>query len=161
MRNSRLSRRLRAVAFAALCAVIIPWSGFASAEDSLSRTAEGLSVYIGIIPAEIVRGHLPGHPEKTMHGGAPRGGRASHLVAAIFDAASGARVSDATVTAQISGLGLSGTRKTLDAMEIANTVSYGGFFDLLGRDLYTVKLTIQRPGQPKPASLEFKYDRRR
>jgi len=45
-------------------------------------------------------------------------------------------------------------------MEIANTVSYGGFFDLPGRDLFTIRLTIERPGQPKPVNLEFKYDHR-
>jgi hypothetical protein len=45
-------------------------------------------------------------------------------------------------------------------MEIANTITYGAFFDLPGRDLYTIKLTIKRSGEPQPVSLEFKYDHR-
>jgi hypothetical protein len=45
-----------------------------------------------------------------MHGGAPGGSHDYHLVTAIFDAASAARVSDATVIAKVSGLGLSGRR---------------------------------------------------
>ncbi len=96
-----------------------------------------------------------------MHGRIPRGSHEYHVVTAVFDAATGARVSNAVVTAQVSGLGLSGTKKRLDVMEIAGTTTYGGFFDLPGFDLYTVKLTVERPGVAPPVVLEFKYDHRR
>jgi hypothetical protein len=46
-------------------------------------------------------------------------------------------------------------------MEIANTASYGGFFDLPGADFYTIRLTIQRPDRPQAVAVEFKYDHRR
>ena len=84
-----------------------------------------------------------------------------HVVAAIFDAASNVRIADATVTAQVSGLGLAGTKKALETMQIAGTTTYGDFFDLPGRDLYTVKLAIQRPGTTRPVVMDFKYDHRR
>ena len=162
MCNLQLLKRNLGFAFATLCFFAISWGSMAvAADDTTYKLAGGLAVYIGVVPAEIVRGHPSGHTEKTMHGGAPRGAHEYHVVAAIFDAASGARVSDAAVTAQISGLGLSGTKKKLDPMEIASTVTYGGFFDLPGRDLYTIGLTIERPGQPRPVGLEFKYDHRR
>ena len=96
-----------------------------------------------------------------MHGGTPKGVHEYHVVAAVIDAKSGVRVTDASVSAQISGLGLAGAKKELDPMEIAKTISYGEFFDLPGRDLYTIRLTIQRPSQPNPVSLEFKYDHRK
>jgi hypothetical protein len=161
IRNLQLLSRTLGLAVVMLCVVIISWSSLATAaEDAPYKTADGLAVYIGVIPAEIVRGHPSGHAEQTMHGGAPIGVHEYHVVAAVFDATSGARVSDAAVTAQISGLGLSGTKTKLDRMEIANTISYGGFFDLPGRDLYTIRLTIERLGQPNPVSLEFKYDHR-
>jgi hypothetical protein len=95
-----------------------------------------------------------------MHGRIPKGPHEYHVVAAVFDTASGARVSDAAVTAQVSGLGLSGTSKKLGPMEIAGTTTYGGFFNLPGRDRYTVKLTIERSVGAKPVVLEFKYDHR-
>jgi hypothetical protein len=148
------------VALAMLFSLVTASSSATAAEGGLYRTAGGLAVYLGVIPAEIVKGHPSGHAEQTMHGGAPKGVHQYHVVAAVFDAASGARVSDAKVSAQVSGLGLSGPKKKLDPMEIANTISYGGFFDLPGRDLYTIGLTIERSGQPKPVSLEFKYDHR-
>ncbi len=147
--------------FAALLLWSPPSIDKAAAQGDLSRTAGGLTVYLGVIPAEMTKGP-PGHrPEPEMHGGVPRGAHEFHVVAAIFDAASGARVSDATVTAQVSGVGLAGTKKTLETMQIAGTATYGGFFNLPGRDLYTVKLSIERPGAPRPVVMDFKYDHRR
>ena len=95
-----------------------------------------------------------------MHGRIPKGSHQYHLVAAIFDATTGARIPDATVTAQVSGLGLAGPHKQLERMELANTITYGAFFNLPGRDLYRIKLTIQRLGERQPQSLQFKYDHR-
>lgn len=162
MCNLQILKRNLGFAFATLCLFAISWSSMAVAADEAPyKIGGGLAVYIGAVPAEIVKGHPSQHAEKTMHGGTPKGAHEYHVVAAIFDATSSARVSDASVTARISGLGLSGVKKKLDPMEIVSTVTYGGFFDLPGRDLYTIGLTIERPGQPKPVSLEFKYDHRR
>ncbi len=137
------------------------WNSMAAAaENGLSKTAGGLTVYLGVVPAEIVKGPLNHSAARPMHGGIPKGAHEYHVVAAIFDASTGARVANATVTAQVSGLGLVGPQKPLGQMEIANTITYGAFFDLPGRDLYTIKLTIKRSGEPQPVSLEFKYDHR-
>jgi hypothetical protein len=94
-----------------------------------------------------------------MHGRTPRGQHDFHLVVALFDANTGARISDATVTANVSGLGLSGTQQALEPMKIADTITYGTFVNL-SRDIYTIKLTVQRPGA-QPVALNFKYDHRR
>ena len=59
---------------------------------------------------------------------------------------------------------LGGTALYLTAlarMEIANTTTYGNFFNLPGADLYTIRLTIQRLGSQRPVVLDFKYDHRR
>jgi hypothetical protein len=157
---SHSRRQAIAVVLGALCVGTLPlvWSDLAAAQDAqLSKTAGGMTVYVGVVPAEIVKGL---GKEPPMHGGVPKGAHQYHLVAAVFDAAGGARVADAAVNAQISGIGLSGEKKKLEPMDIANTTSYGGFFDLPGRDLYTIRLTIGRPGQPRPVDMEFKYDHR-
>lgn len=152
---SRLSRRraiLMAVAAASFLA--IPAS-VTQAVDGNVLTSGGLTVYLGVVPAEIVKGH------PTMHGGAPKGRHEYHVVAAIFDAASASRISDAGVTAKVSGLGLSSSEKTLEPMSIANTVTYGGFFYLPGADLYTIRVSVRRAGSQQPVVLDFKYDHRR
>jgi len=44
-----------------------------AAEQGYRQVVDGMAVYFGIVPAELVRGHPPHHPEGTMHGGAPIG----------------------------------------------------------------------------------------
>lgn len=162
MCNLQVFKRNLGFAFAMLSLLAVSCSSRAvAADDPPYKLAGGLAVYIGVVPAELVKGHPSQHAEKTMHGGAPKGAHQYHVVAAVFDATSGARVSAASITAQISGLSLSGTKKKLDPMEIASTLTYGAFFDLPGRDLYTIGLAIERPGQPTPVNLEFKYDHRK
>jgi hypothetical protein len=162
----RARRGAVAVLLGALCIVVpqvglVPISAAIAADTDQSKTAGGLTVYLGVVPAEIVKGpSANGNAERPMHGRVPKGPHEYHLVAAIFDAASGTRVSDAVVTAEVSGLGLSGTRKKLEPMQIAGTTTYGGFFDLPGFDFYTVKLTVERGGA-SPAILQFKYGHRR
>ena len=161
------SRRVTVAALLGALCIVLPWVGLISsgaviaAETDQSKTAGGLTVYLGVVPAEIVKGlATSGNAERPMHGRIPKGPHEYHIVAAVFDAASGARVSDADVTAEVSGLGLSGSKKKLEPMQIAGTTTYGGFFDLPGFDLYTVKLTVERGGA-SPAVLQFKYDHRR
>jgi len=162
MANIRSLKELVAVALVTLCVALGPWSGIsAAAQNGQYRMIGGLTVYLGVVPAEIVRGPSPHSAERPMHGRVAKGPHEYHVVVAIFDAATGARISDATVTAQVSGLGLAGTRKKLDPMEISKTVTYGAFFHLPGRDLYTVKLAVERSGSNRTVTVDFKYDHRR
>lgn len=125
------------------------------------KTSGGLTVYLGIVPAEIVKGPPPHSAERPMHRRIPRGPHEYHVVAAIFDATTGTRVSDASVSARISGVGLSGERKNLEPMQLSGTTTYGAFFSLPGRDLYTIRLAIMRPGITQPVTIDFRYDHRR
>ena len=117
----------------------------AAAEEMLSKS--GLTVYLGVVPAAIVKGPPPHSADQPMHGRIPRGPHEYHVVSAIFDDATGARISDANVTAQVSGLGLSGGKQQLEPKRIAETTTYGAFFDLPGFDIYTVRLTSSVPAR--------------
>lgn len=159
MAHYRLTKGLVVGVLGACLALV--WAGTGSAaEPQLSKTSGGLTVYLGVIPAEIVKGPGPHSAEKPMHGRIPSGEHEFHVVAALFDATNGTRVSDAAVTAQVSGLGLAGIRKQLETMQIVGTTTYGAFFKLPGRDMYTVKLSVERPGTARPVTFEFKYDHR-
>jgi hypothetical protein len=124
------------------------------------QSASGIEAYIGVVPAEITRRHEAGTPEEDMHARVPRGHHQYHLVAAIFESDTDARITDATVAAQISGLGLSGPKKAMARMTVADTVSYGAYFELPGADLYTIVLTIKRATATRPVTLKFTYDHR-
>jgi hypothetical protein len=93
-----------------------------AADTDQSKTAGGVTVYLVVVPAEIVKGLAAGDTtERPMHGGIPKGPHEYHFVAAVFDATSGARVWDAVVTAELADLGLSGTKKKFEPMQIAGT----------------------------------------
>lgn len=144
-------------AFVAALSAIRP-----AAADENYQAAHGLGVYLGVLPAAIVRGHAETHPEGSMHGGAPRGTHQYHIVVAIFDAKTGARVQNAKVTANVSGLGEVGQQNIrLEPMLIAGTVSYGNFVALPGNDRYDIKLDIAVPERESPVRVNFTYQHQR
>ena len=155
LRSRRVKRYLGVVCLVLLVSVA-QWTRISTAaEESRYKSAGGLTVYLGVMPAEIVKGH------PAMHGGTPRGAHQYHVIVAIFEASSGARISDAAFVAKASGLGLSGPVTTLEPMRIADTTTYGTFVNLPGTDLYTIELTVRRSGSLEPVVVEFKYDHRR
>ena len=79
-----------------------------TADTNRSKTTGGLTVK-GLAAGDTT--------ERPMHGGPHE----NHFVAAVFDATSGARVWDAVVTAELADLGLSGTKKKFEPMQIAGT----------------------------------------
>jgi hypothetical protein len=147
------------VALALLVAGMLAWGSAMAGEGGETKSAGGVTVYLGVVPAEIVKGPSFHPGERPMHGGPPTGSHEHHIVAAIYNSSNNARITDAAVTAKVSGLGLSGPQKELELMNIADTVTYGAFFNL-PPDLYTIRLTVQRPGSA-PVVMDFKYDHRR
>ncbi len=132
-----------------------------AADAQQYRVAGGLAVYLGVLPAQALRGHTPGElPDPAPHGRALRGVHQYHLTAAVFDEKTGERISDAQVAATIAGLGLAGSRIELKSMQIAGTVTYGGYFNLPGEDRYTIKIEIRRPNQPAAIRADFVYEHR-
>jgi hypothetical protein len=68
----RIQASVRALALVLLMALVTGAGSLSvAAADDNYRTKDGLAVYLGVLPATIVRGHPPGHPERAMHGGAP------------------------------------------------------------------------------------------
>lgn len=143
-----------------LMILLVTATAATAALDEPYRTTDGIGVYVGVVPAAITRAHPSPHHERKMHGGAPAGRDEYHLIVALFDQASGARIEDATVEARVSGTGLAGARRTLEPMSIEGTVTYGGYFEMTGPDRYSIRLWIRRAGSTEPAQTEFFYDTR-
>lgn len=152
-----LSRRT-ALALAG-AAVTLPRAASAQgAVDANSMVLDGVLAYLGVLPAAMVRGHPGSHPEGTMHGGVPEGRHQYHLVLALFDAASGERIETARVSVEIMGLGhIGGTRLDLEPMMIADTVTWGTFVELPGRDSYAISFSVVLPGRAKAILFPFSY----
>ncbi|HLF10368.1 MAG TPA: hypothetical protein VJA26_04075 [Gammaproteobacteria bacterium] len=150
-----MSRRLAlaAIFFWALAVPLVA----GAADNSGYKTAGGLAVYLGVLPAAMIQGHQ-NHPEEAMHGGVPRGRHAFHVMAAVFEAASGARIEDAKVSARVTPLGLGGVTSALEPMEIAGTVTYGNYFTMSGDGPYRIELSITPAGASRPVMLGFSYE---
>ena len=154
-----LPRRTAIAAIMAGGTTIVP-TALAQTAEGYTRTAGGLTIYLGVMPAEIIKG-LP-----AMHGAVPAGPHEYHVIVAIFEAGSGARVSDATVTAKVSGVGLSGPERTMEPMSIADTITYGGFFSLPAAISirlswqFADELAIRRSSTQQPVVVALKYDHR-
>jgi hypothetical protein len=121
------------------------------------KTVRGFAIYIGVIPAQIVRGHPRARPEGAMHGGAAKGRDAYHLVVAVFDAASGARIDDAPVSARVGEPGLAPVAKRLEPMPIAGAMSYGNDFAMPDAGPYRIDLRIARPGPGNAVDVTFTH----
>ncbi len=94
------------------------------------RSVEDYAIYLGVVPAAIAQEHPPDHPERKMHGGATWGRGQPDVMVAVFDAASGARIDDAVVTATVGEPGLPQVQRRLEPMLIAGAMSYGNYFAL-------------------------------
>lgn len=153
-RRTALVLPLAAVASAAFSAVARGQDGV----NADTMTVAGVLAYLGVMPAAIVQGHPKSHTESAMHGGAPDGQDQYHLVLALFDAASGARIETAQVSVNVMGLGhIGGTLLNLEPMKIADTVTWGAFVKLADRTPYQLSFKVILSGRAKAVPFPFTY----
>lgn len=125
------------------------------AADSMSRVVDGVAIYLGVVPAAIVRGHPGEHPESTMHGGATTGDQ--HVMIALFDNKSGARITDARVYAGVKGPKRFDAEKELEPMLVASAPSYGNYFSPYAPGSYRIALRIRLPGAMRDVRTTFTW----
>lgn len=141
----------------ALLALFCLPAATSAADTAYHQIVDGVAIYIGIVPAELVRGHPPEHTEAIMHGGVPVG--ESHLTVAVYDAKSGRRIRNAAVTARITddrGLNM---RKTLEPMLIADSPTFGNYVSMRGAGPYRIEIEIRVPGRTKAVIATFTWAR--
>ncbi|RJL07362.1 hypothetical protein D3P06_01080 [Paracoccus aestuarii] len=156
--TSRWSRLIAGRALSVALGAFLVSTSLVSADDGF-QSVDGLSVYLGIMPASVVRGHPSGHQEGTMHGGVPSGQHPQHIVVAVFDSQTSDRIENAEVVATVSSLGhVSHEHIVLEPMSIADTITYGGFANFPGRGRYEIELAISLPDSPGSSHLTFSSD---
>ena len=120
------------------------------------QTVDGLSVYFGTIPAQMIGGHGSMHRTKGMK----HKKHTYHILVAIFDNNSGKRITDTRVKATVTSLSAKGETKRLEPMH-GDLLSYGNFFELPETTPYTVKVEIQRTDSKTRSIAEFTFTRPR
>lgn len=130
--------------------------GACAGERSLPRdmqTADGLTIYLGVVPAALMQVEIP------AHGGAPPPRESHHVVVALFDAATRARVSDARITAAVMrDPADAAPGRPLEPMTVNGLVTFGNFVSMPGPGLWIIRLVIVRPGGGGPVTADFAYE---
>ena len=128
-----------------------------AAVTDFERHADGLEIYMGVVPAQLLRGNADASHLATMHGGLPAASGSHHLVIAIYDERTQRQVEGADVTTSVTPIGLGPTRHKLEPMQIGSSATYGNFFPMPSPGPYTVQVTIHVPGQAHATEVQFNY----
>ncbi|MGV8822795.1 hypothetical protein [Methylibium petroleiphilum] len=114
----------------------------ALAQSRLERS--GVTLYWGLVPAAVV---AEKHALAELHGGPPKGGgQVHHLVVALYDSASGRRIEDAVVRAQLSEAGIvDEPAKYLPPMKVNDQASYGQVFGTANEGPYRFRVWVRVP----------------
>ncbi len=126
-----------------------------AADTAGQKIVDGIMLYYSVVPAELIRGYAKGQPEAAMHGGAPSGSHAHHVLVALFDKDTLERITDANVTATVQEIGLGSTEKPLEPFTIANALTYGNYFDMPTKTTYHIDVKIRRPGSQEVVDAKF------
>ena len=141
----------------ALASGILLGTTTAAAQTDYRKVVGGFSIYLGIVPAEIVKGHAQPHPEANMHGGAKASRDTHHVMVSIIDDKSGKQVSDAAVEARVGEIGLASVKKKMEPMKIADSMTYGNYFPMIGRGLFKIDVEIRLPTESRQLKAVFYF----
>ena len=149
-----------ALAATLLAVVLTGCSGASDAsrteEDEPVRTVNGLTVYLGVMPAALIRGHDPG-TATAMHTSTPLEAESHHVMVALFDAATGTRVTASRVIGTLRIARGAVVAKPLEPMTVNDALTYGNYFVLPENgSLSTLEVRIERPQAPTTIVI-FRY----
>jgi cytochrome c5 len=127
-----------------------------SSKDPNHRSVNGIDVYLGVVPAEHIRAFPKGSPERTMHGGVPKGPGYFHVDVSLFDLKSHTPINDAQVTMQYEPLGLSSSTIKLEPM-FSGEGSYGNYVKPQTGVPYQITMHIKRPKTDQTVEVKFEH----
>ena len=145
---------------AMMLALSMPLQGASAGVVDGVQTVDDLTIYLGVVPAAVTRGHPPQHPERTMHGGARTGSHDSHLLVAVFSRPTGRRLTNATVTARIHGANNNRWTVPLRPMTINGALTFGGYTSLGWEESLMISVDVTRPGRSpgtRTKTAQFRY----
>jgi cytochrome c5 len=130
-----------------------PSAAAKSDADRTHKLVAGTDIYLGVLPAETMRSQHAA-PDSKARAAIPEG-KGYYLVSVVLrDNATRAEIRNAQVEARVANL-MTGETRQLDAVTVNNTLSYGAYFQMAGKDPYTVSLKILKPGAAAPVETKF------
>ena len=139
-----------------LCCLALAGPAWGQGVPEQRIVVDNTEVFYGIVPAEIVRAQQ-GKAGKGLMERLRKRRHQKHVVVALYDAQTGARILDARVSATVTPTGMGAKRKPLEPIRIGEVTSFGNFFEFPPDSApYKVDLAITRPGHPA-ATVSFNY----
>lgn len=141
----------------ALAAAVGPLQAAAEEEAGFRKNVGDFSLYLAVMPAEVIRGPTaPDDPAVSPYR-APAARDTHHVSVSIFESRGGRRVTDAQVRTRVAGLGFSGEKKTLEPTAVAGAVVYGGFFPMMRRGPFRVDVEFRVPAAARWQHASFYF----
>lgn len=121
------------------------------------KTAGEFSVYLAVMPGELVSGPQPApEPGATLFQ-PPTAQDTHHVMVSIFEYRTGRRVTNAAVEARVAALGFSGIKKPLEATTVAGAPVYAGLFPMQGRGPFRVDVELHAPSAQRREHATFYF----
>ena len=138
-------------------AVMVVAPTLSAGPATMSQLADGVLLYLGVVPTDAMREHRDFYPAHFSGERVPAGKNVHHVTLALFDRATGERITDAEVEARISPLGLVGPKRDFHAMTEAGALTYCAYFTLSPHDRYVIDVTVRRPQATAVVVARFEY----
>lgn len=125
-----------------------------------TQTVDGVTIYLGVMPTALIQGHSTATTDpQDMHGVTPKKQSSNHIVVALFDAETGARITDARIRAGVAADRSDNHEpgKDLEPMQINGTMTYGNFFPMQNTGLWRIHLEIVLVNSSRPIVADFAY----
>lgn len=141
------------ICLASASALLLPASRAADNDFSNEKSVDGMRIYLGVMPSQIVAAGA-----MDEHHRPPPGRGYHHVVVALFDEKTGERLTDCELLARVENLGRTVVEnKPLEAMLINRLVSFGNFFSMPGADPYRIHLEIRRRHTVSRATFNYRH----
>lgn len=122
------------------------------------KTVDELRIYLGVLPTGLVRRHKA-ELATAVHGGLPRSSIHNiHVLAAVFDKNTGARLSGIRVNAGIHGSNQNRWMVPLKPMIVNDALTYGGFTNLGAAQDVMISIDVARPNRKHITTAQFEYN---
>jgi hypothetical protein len=153
---------------AAVALALAPTPSSAGVVDGV-KTVDDVTIYLGVVPAAIVRGHKA-ELDAAVRSGLPRSSAHNvHIVVAVFNKASGARLENIQVRARIQEVSAPHGRRPrsrtlpLQPMRVNGVLTFGAFTNLGSGQDATFMIDVIRPSRaPRhrmtTAGFEYSHD---
>jgi cytochrome c5 len=120
------------------------------------KTIGKMDVYLGVVPAASIAARQAKRGKEGASNGVPSGKDYYHVNISLYDSETRSEITDANVEVTVEDLAMRGETKKLDLVAIDDRISYGNYFEMVGKDPYTIGVRIKR-GKSAPVTTKFQF----